>query len=111
MNEIKNAAVEKTLSVLQPLAELTANSPRDILDNLDTDELARGTGRDFGLREKYFRPLKQVGLIRQQRAKQLAEQRALEMAQMAAKAGKDVGRAPQGMQDAVMEQFPKSANS
>jgi hypothetical protein len=110
MNEIKNAAVEKTLSVLQPLAKLTANTPRDVLDNFETDELSRGTGRDFGLREKYFRSTKSRDAIRQQRAKQIAEQRALEMAQMAAKAGKDIGRAPQGMQDAVMEQFPKAGN-
>ncbi len=98
---LRNAGVQNTLATLQPLAETRP----DILDNFDLDKIARDTGRNFGMPEKDFRAMKEVIELRAERAKQQEQERALAMAESAAKSASYVGKAPQMMQDQIAAQI------
>lgn len=105
LNEVRNVGVQKTLEMWAPIAEQRP----DIWDNINFDETFRGSGRNNGMPEVDFNPMQKVMEIRAARAKQMQAQQALEAAQGAAKAGKDLGKAPQKMQDAVMGSMPQKA--
>lgn len=98
---LRNSGVQNTLATLQPLAEMRP----EILDNFDLDKVARDTGRNFGMPEKDFRAMKYVIELRNQRAKQMAEERQLAMAEQAAGAAGKLGKAPQPLQDSVSKQL------
>ena len=109
LNEVKNIGVEKTFQVLVTMME----QHPEIADNFDLDSTARGVARNSGMPETYRRKWDDMQAMRQQRTKMIQEERALEMAQGAAKAGKDLGKSPKPMQDAAMgqlAQFSQAAN-
>ena len=109
LNEVKNTGVEKTFQVLAPMME----QHPEIADNFNLDSTARGVARNSGMPETYMRTWKGMQTLRDERLKMMQEQRALDMAQGAAKAGKDLGKSPKPMQDAAMgqmAQFSQSAN-
>ena len=111
LNEIKNAGTQKTIATLQPLAEATHGTIKDIMDNFDLDEIARGTGRDNGMPEKYLRTIKDMKAQRDARQKQVEKQMALEQAKLASESAKNLGKAPPPVQNAVMEQFPQTQSA
>ena len=57
-----------------------------------------------GMSARYERPMREVIKLRAARAQQVARQQALAMAEQASKAAKNLGSAPQSMQDQVGEQ-------
>ena len=66
---------------------------RGVMDTYETDEIARDTTGWFGFSQRYIRDKDEVIEIRANRAQHLQEQQALEQAQGAAKAVKDVAAA------------------
>ena len=101
MNEVKNVGTEKTLTLLQPLAQMRP----DIMDNFNFDNLVRMTGRNFGMPEGSFRSMKEVIDLRNQRAQMIAKENALKNAETAATAAGKLGKAPQQLQDAASNQL------
>jgi len=101
---VRNAGVQNTLDTLAPIAE----GRPDIWDNFNLDSVSRGVGRNFGMPENMFNSMKRVIELRDARAKMQQQQHAADMAEKLGKAGGALGRAPEPMQKAVMEQFPKS---
>ena len=97
LNEVRNVGVQKTIEMLMPVGE----QKPEIMDNFNWDEVARGTARNNGMPESMLLPIKQMLEVRQQRTKMLMEQRALEQAKTASEAGKNLGKAPQPIQDSV----------
>jgi hypothetical protein len=57
-----------------------------------------------GMSARFERPMRQVLTLRSKRAAAQAQERALQMAEMASKSAKNLGSAPQGLQDSVSEQ-------
>lgn len=105
LNEIKNVGVAKTIETLGPLIE----GRPEILDNFNLDNLSRNTGRNYGMAESNFRPLKEVAAMRDQRAKMMQQQNALHSAEIAAKAAGQLGKAPPQMQQQVSDQLGGAA--
>jgi len=101
MNEVKNVGTEKTLGMLQPLAQMRP----EIMDNFNFDNLVRMTGRNFGMPEASFRSMKEVVDLRNQRAQMIAKENALKNAETAANAAGKLGKAPQQLQDAASNQL------
>jgi hypothetical protein len=95
LKALRNTGIVNTLSVVTPLAE----QKPEVLDNFDLDFTVRDISRNYGSPPDLLRPMKKVMEIRQQRAKMQQAQQALELAQGAAKAGKDLGKAPEAMQE------------
>ena len=105
LNEVRNVGVQKTVEMLLPLGE----QKPEIMDNFNWDEVARGTARNNGMPEAMLLPIKQMLEVRQQRTKMLMEQRALDQAKTASEAGKNLGKAPQQLQDQVTGQLTGQA--
>jgi len=105
LKALQNQGMVNTLQVLEPLA---AARP-EILDNFDLDTMARELARNYGVPPDLLRPLKKMAQMRQQRQQMAAAQRAIDMAQGAAKAGKDLEKSPDEMKQAAMSQFASAA--
>jgi soluble lytic murein transglycosylase-like protein len=97
LKALQNQGMVNTLSVIQPLAQ----ERPDILDNIDMDTMVRELARNYGVPPDLLLPIKQVQATRRARAQQMAAQQALEMAQGAAKAGKDLEKSPSELKEAV----------
>jgi len=69
-----------------------AEAVPDILDNYDTDEIARHIGRTAGLPQKLIRDPEQVAQIRQERQNMQQMAQIAAIAKDAAKAGKDASQ-------------------
>jgi hypothetical protein len=66
------------------------------------DTLVRELARNNSIPPDIERPLKMVQEMRQARAQQMQAQQTIQSVQGIAKAGKDLNKAPQRMQDSVM---------
>lgn len=98
---LKNQGMVNTITTILPITEIKP----DIWDNFDTDKMVRELARNNGVPPEIMASLKRMKQVRTVRAEQAAAQQAAELAQrMSASAG-DLGKAPKGIQDAVVEQF------
>jgi hypothetical protein len=95
LRALKNRGVEETFAFVAPLAE----QKPELWDNFEMDESVTGYGRNTGMAPDNIRPKKDVQAIRMQRAKLQQQQRAVQMAEQATKAGKNLGGAPDWMQE------------
>lgn len=102
---LRNTGMQNTIQTLQPLVEAQAQngSPDQILDNFDLDEFSREVARNFGVNDSVLRKVKDVLAIRDQRKQMVAQERALQQAKTASEAGKNLGKAPQPIQDQVTQ--------
>ncbi len=105
LNEVRNVGTAKTMEMLQPLIEARP----EVLDNFNLDNLVRNTGRNYGMAESNFRPLKEVSALRDQRAKMQQQQNALHSAEIAATAAGKLGKAPEQLQYQVTQQIGGAA--
>lgn len=74
----------RTLQVMAPLAQVD----QTVVDNFDSDAMARGLGEVFGMPSKFIRPKDAVDAKRAQRAQQQQYAQAAAVAKDAASAGK-----------------------
>jgi len=65
-------------------------------DNINVDEGFRDLGRSLGVKVKHMNPIEARDAIREERARQAAEQKAMEMAQLAAQGYGQTTKAPEG---------------
>lgn len=101
LKSLRNAAVQKTFETLGPLAEQRP----DLLDNFNLDKISRRTGRNYGMAEDDFNPMDYVLQIRQQRAVQQQQDRAMALAHQGADAAGKLGKAPKALQEAASNQL------
>lgn len=95
-----------TMDTMQFVEETVKNTGRaDLLDNFDLDGLYRNYAQQQGMSSKFLRPFRQVIAMRDTRAKQAQAAQALQAAEIASKAAKNLGGAPQPLQDAASEQL------
>lgn len=95
-----------TMETMQFVEETVKNTGRvELLDNWNLDLLYRNYANQQGMSPRFERPFREVIAMREARAKQAAAAQALQAAEMASKAAKNLGGAPQGMQDAATEQL------
>jgi hypothetical protein len=87
----KVSAVEAVNRWMQSLAALAEFFP-EMMDMPDTDEIARYTAQTLGVPAKLVRSQAQIEAKREERARQQQQAQAIEMAQGAAKAAKDMGQ-------------------
>ncbi|BAI73185.1 phage head-tail connector protein [Azospirillum sp. B510] len=85
----EGAAVIRTLEALGPIAQLRP----EVMDNFDTDEIARGISDAYGLPAKMMLDPRQVEQMRSARAQQQQQAVALEQSAVAAGALKDMSAA------------------
>lgn len=96
-----------TMDTLQFVSELSINLNRpELLDNWDIDAILRTFSINQGMSAHFERPMKEVIKLRAARAKQAAQERAMAMAESAAKAAGQLGKAPEGIQQKVSDQIP-----
>jgi|GEM_PF-379662 len=105
LKALQNKATMETLQFVTQCAK-DMNRP-ELLDNWDLDAAFRGYAINQGMSARYERPMRQVIALRAARAKQQAQQRAMDMAEQAATAAGKLGKAPQKLQDAVSDQIPE----
>lgn len=98
LKALQNQGIMNALSAVLPLA---ANQP-DILDNFDTDAIARDLTRNYGAPPEMLRPMKQILALRNARAQQAQAQQGMQMVATMAKAGKDLGGAPEDLRENLM---------
>lgn len=103
LRALKNRGAEETLKFLMPIAQ--SDKP-EVWDILDLDSTIRDYARNTGMAPDNIRREtgpNSVSAIRSARAKIQQQQRALQMAEMAGKAGAGLGKSPQFMQDQAEE--------
>ena len=100
LKSLQNAGLQRTLETWAPLFPMRP----DILDNLNMDVAFRRSGRNDAMSDKDFVPWDQLIKLRQQRAQQQAQERAMAMAEQGAKAAGNLGKAPPQMQEAMAAQ-------
>jgi hypothetical protein len=106
LRALKNRGVEETFAFVGQIAE----QKPELWDNFDMDESVVGYGRNTGMAPDNIRPKKgpnSVEAIRTQRAKIQQAQRAAQMAEQVSKAGKNLGGAPDWMQEQAQDQSQK----
>lgn len=94
----ENNAFAQMVQILAPLIEFAP----EILDNYDTDKVARGVGKNLSVPTDWQRSEEAVAEMREQRAQAQAQQAAIAEAQGAAKAAKDASAASPEVRRAVM---------
>jgi hypothetical protein len=99
LKALKNRGTEETFRFLEPMLE----TQPEIMDNFDTDKLAKDYAENTGMPADGLRSVKNVAKIRQARAQVQAQQRQVALAQQMAAAGKDLGSAPQWMQSGAQQ--------
>jgi hypothetical protein len=87
---------------MEGLGQLAQARP-DILDNFDLDEGARKYALNNGVDSKLLMPIKKRDQIRAQRQAQQEKQNAMMQAEQMSKAAKNLGGAPQQVQDQAMQ--------
>ena len=97
LRALQNQGMVNTIQVIQPLAQ----QKPEIMDNFDFDTMTRELSKNYGVPPDIMRPLNKVAIIRQTRAAQMQAQQAIQMAQGAAKAGKDLEKSPAELKEAV----------
>lgn len=106
LNEVRNQGMIKTLETLAPLAENPQTAY--VMDNFNLDEYSRTLARNFGSPEIVIRKWKDMMDLRAKREKQQQEQMALEKAKLASESAKNLGKAPQKMQDQAADQLEQA---
>lgn len=101
LKALQNQGIVNFLSVIQPVAQIVP----DVLDNIDTDDMTRRLGANYGVPPSIIRPTRDRDKRRQARAQQAAAQQATDMAERLGGTVKDLGGAPKPIQDAVVRQF------
>jgi hypothetical protein len=105
LRSMRNRAFMETMQVIGQIGQQRP----EVYDNFDIDKGVRGYAIDQGLNPDLVRPMEGRGGvidIRKERLKQQQQAQALEAAQAAAKAGKDLGKAPKQIQDRMMAGMP-----
>jgi hypothetical protein len=99
LKALQNAGFNNTMEGLGQLAQARP----DILDNFDLDEGARKYALNNGVDSKLLMPIKKRDQIRAQRQAQQEKQNAMMQAEQMSKAAKNLGGAPQQVQDQAMQ--------
>ena len=105
LKALHNRGMESTMQGLMPMFQLKP----EMMDNFDMDAWTREYARNNGVPPDLLRNVKKMLEIRAVRAKQMQEQKAVDMAQGIAKAGKDLNRSPDEMKDAAMKMIPQQS--
>ncbi len=103
LRALKNRGTEETMKFAAPLAELKP----EIWDNFDMDDVVREYARNAGMPPDTLRKEKgpnSVEGIRGARAQAQQQQRAVEQTEQMSKAGANLGKAPDWLQDQVQHQ-------
>lgn len=104
---LKSMQNKATMDTLQFVSEFATNMQRpEWLDNWDIDAALRTFAINQGMSARFERPMKDVIKLRSARAKQAAQDRAMAMAEQASKAAKNIGGAPEAMQQKISDQIP-----
>jgi len=106
LKALQNKATMDTLQFVIQAAD--AMKKPELLDNWDLDAAFRTFAINQGMSAAFERPFKQVIALRAARAKQAAQQRAMDLAEQAANAAGKLGKAPQQIQDQVSESIPQT---
>ena len=101
LKSLQNAGLQRTLETWGPLLPLRP----DILDNLNVDVAFRRSGRNEAMSAKDFTPWDQLVKLRQQRAQDQAQEKAMALAEQGAKAAGHLGSAPPQMKSAMAAQM------
>ena len=88
-------ASQQWIATIKELEESPSGAFAGVSDNVDYDKAARRMGRVYGVNEDDIRPEDERDAMREQRQKQIAEQKALEVAQVAAGAYGQTTKAPE----------------
>lgn len=107
LKALQNKAMMDTLQFVIEAAK--GMGKPELLDNWDLDAAFRAFAINQGMSARYERPMRQVIQLRSARAKQAAQDRAMAMAEQASKAAKNLGSAPQKLQDSVSDQIPENS--
>ena len=102
LRALKNRGAEETVKFVAPLAE----QKPELWDVFDMDDVVRKYAQNAGMAADNLRKTKgknSVEDVRAQRAQMMAAQRQAQMAEQLSKAGKNLGGAPQPIQDQVMD--------
>jgi hypothetical protein len=105
MGAARNIGLQKTLEAWAPMAE----THPEIFDNLSLDISFRRSGRDNGMPESDFRPLKEVSGMRDARAKMQKQVNDAHLAETMGKAAGSLGKAPPALQKQVTDQIQGAA--
>jgi len=101
LKAMQNRAATTTL---QYASEFAANTGRvDVLDNFNLDATFRRFAINEGMSTQDLTPQKQMMAERDARAKQAQQMQQLQAAELATKSAANLGKAPQGVQDAANE--------
>ena len=105
---LKSMQNKATVNSMQFVFEsIKATGRTDLLDNWDLDRMFRDYALAEGQSARYERPMRQVIELRSERAKMAQAQQAMAMAEQASKTAKNLGGAPEAMQDSIAEQLPQ----
>ncbi len=88
IRQTETAAADR---MVERAINLSAGGDASSLDNIDTDEYIRLTGRNDGISEKILRPVKDRDALRQSRAEAAQQAAELENAKLASEAARNVG--------------------
>lgn len=100
LRALKNRGVEETFKFVMPMSQ----TKPELWDNFDMDKTVRDYARNAGMAADSLR--KETGAnsttaLRQARAQAMQQQRSAQLAEQMSKAGKNLGSAPEWMQDQV----------
>lgn len=107
LRALQNSATMDTLNFVGESAA-TLQRP-DLLDNFVLDDAYRTWAINRGMSARFIRPMRRVIETRAARAKQAAQERAMMMAKEASEAARNMGKAPQKMQDQVSDAVTNAA--
>jgi hypothetical protein len=86
---MENTAVDRTMQRAMSLVQITQDP--SVLDNFDTDKMARETSLNDGIDAEFLRPVEQVAQMRQQRAQAQQQQAEMQAQQHAAEVAAKMG--------------------
>jgi len=101
LKELQNRSTKDSMQYMLGFAKDSGRP--EVFDNYDIDIMARDVPLNGGMPARYLRPIKKVNEIRQQRAQQQKAQLALQAAHGASEVAKNMGKAPQQMQDQMAD--------
>lgn len=103
---LKSLQNRATMDTLQFVSEFSLNTQRpELLDNWDLDAALRTFAINQGMSARFERPMRQVIALRAARAQQMQQQQAAMMAEQMSKTAKNLGGAPQALQEQAVDQM------
>lgn len=99
IKQLRNVGMGNTLQTMEPMAQLKP----DIMDNIDWDKFVRELARNNGVSEHVLMPFARMQQIRDVRAKQMAQQQAMQAAESLGKGGAGLGKSPAFVQKAAQD--------